>query len=42
MIRNLLASTALATLVATAAFAQQDPAPGAGPCRNHTTRSAFR
>jgi len=31
MIRTLLASTALATLVATSAFAQQDPAPAAAP-----------
>ena len=29
MIRNLLATTALATLVATAAYAQQDPATAA-------------
>ena len=39
MIRNLLATTALATLVATAAYAQQDPAaPATAPAE--TTQPA--
>jgi sporulation protein YlmC with PRC-barrel domain len=40
MIRTLLASTALATLVATAAYAQQDPAPAAAPAPAETTQPA--
>jgi len=40
MIRTLLASTALATLVATSAFAQQDPAPAAAPAPAATAQPA--
>ena len=40
MIRTLLASTALATLVATAAYAQQDPVPAAAPAPAETTQPA--
>lgn len=40
MIRTLLASTALATLVATSAFAQQDPAPAVAPAPAATAQPA--
>ena len=40
MIRNLLATTALATLVATAAYAQQDPAPAPATAPAETTQPA--
>ena len=43
MIRNLLATTAFATLVATSAYAQQDPAaPTNGSCRNRAARRPRR
>jgi hypothetical protein len=40
MIRNLLATTALATLVATAAYAQQDPAPAPAQAPAETAQPA--
>jgi sporulation protein YlmC with PRC-barrel domain len=40
MIRNLLATTALATLVATAVYAQQDPAPAPAQAPAETTQPA--
>ena len=40
MIRNLLATTALATLVATAAYAQQDPATAPATAPAETTQPA--